>query len=90
MQQIQEQAQTMQANYEDQLAQLQEQNIKLKGAMDLGRSASVDLLSGDERKVFEKQAKEASINSLIVPNDLMSVPQENEGAISANLNNQGL
>ena len=90
MQQIQEQAQAMQANYEDQLAQLQEQNIKLKGAMDLGRSASVDLLSGDERKVFEKQAKEASINSLIVPNDLMSVPQANEGAIPANLNNQGL
>lgn len=84
IQQMQQEAQAMQAQYEQQMAVLQEQNIKLKGAMDMGRSASVDLLSGDERKVFERQAKEASINSLITPDDLMSIPQVQEGAITAN------
>lgn len=84
IQQMQQEAQAMQAQYEQQMAVLQEQNIKLKGAMDMGRSASVDLLSGDERKVFERQAKEASINSLITPDDLMSIPQVQEGAIPAN------
>jgi hypothetical protein len=90
LQQIQQEAQAMQAQYEQQLAALQEQNIKLKGAMDLGRSASVDLLNGDERKIFERQAKEASINSLITPDDLMSVPQAQEGAIPANPESQGI
>ena len=90
VQQMQQEAQAAQAQYEQQLATLQDQNIKLKGAMDMGRSASVDLLSGDERKIFEKQAKEASINSLITPDDLMSIPQVQEGATTANLTSQGI
>lgn len=90
IEQLTAQAQEAQAQYEQQLAQLQEQNIKLKGALDLGRSANVDLLNSDERKVFERQAKEASINSLITPDDLMSVPQVDTGAMPANLNNQGI
>lgn len=90
MQQLQQQAADMQAQFEQQVAQLQEQNIKLKGAFDLGRSAEIDLLSPDERKIFERQVKKASINSLTAPDDLMSVPQVDTGAIPANLNNQGI
>lgn len=90
MQQMQEETANMQAQYEQQLAALQEQNIKLKGAMDLGRSAGVDLLNSDERKIFERQAKEASINSLVTPDELMSIPQEQTGAIPANPQSQGI
>lgn len=90
IEQLNSQIQEAQMQYEQQIALLQEQNIKLKGALDLGRSANVDLLNSDERKVFERQAKEASINSLITPDDLMSVPQVDTGAMPANLNNQGI
>lgn len=87
---LEQQIQAAQQQYEAQIQELQNQNIKLKGALDLGRSASVELLSGDEKKVFEQQNKLSAIDNLVSQEELQGSPTVNNGAIMANQNNQGM
>lgn len=90
MQEMQAQIQQAQQQYETQIAELQTQNIKLKGALDLGRSANVELLSGEEKKVFEQQNKLSAIDNLVSQEELQGNPAVTMEPMMANQNNQGI
>lgn len=90
VQQLQVDAQNQQMQFAQEIERLKAENIKLKGAMDLGRKADIELLSGDEKKAFEQEAKKAVIDSLVSQNELGMISNVENGAMSANQNNEGM
>jgi hypothetical protein len=86
MQEMQAQVQQAQAQYEQQIASIQEENIKLKGALDTGRQIGIDLLGPEEKKIFHQQEKQSVINSLAAT---QANPAVNMEPMTANQNNQG-
>ncbi len=105
IQQAQQQyEQTIQAQ-QNQLIQTHTQNIKLKGALDLRRQANLNLLSGHEKKVFKSLSEDSEANNLANSPDVLAQAQAtqeqqpqarvsglqgNNGAMTANQNNQGM
>lgn len=89
-----QQVQQAQQQYEGQIQQMQlqmqdvqNQNIKLKGALDSGRQASIELLSPEEKKIFENLNRQEQANN-IMPE--MASQSGNMEPIMANQNNQGM
>jgi hypothetical protein len=92
----QQQAQIQQAQqqYEQTIQQqqmamqeMQNQNINLKGSLEMGRSIHADLLSPEEKKIFDQNAKKAVLDSVMgVPDQTQAVNMEPN---TANQNNQG-
>lgn len=50
-----------------QLAQLQTENVKLKGALDSNRLSEMELMNADEKKLLDLELKKSAINNLIEP-----------------------
>ena len=76
VQQAQGQYEQMIQQLQGQVQQVQEENLKLKKAHDLKRTASIDLLSPEEKKMADMVEKQAQIKAL-VPN-LNAHPQDEQ------------
>lgn len=76
---IQEQQATIQ--------EMQNQNIKLKGSLGLGAGIHADLLSTEEKRIFDQQAKQAILKNILDQSE--QAINGNMEPIMANQNNQG-